>query len=373
MGLTGQADIRVLHVVERCSGGVETYVSDVIRRQRESGRYGAIELAADPRYLDARLAEAVDHVSNYRSGRKPKDMLAAARALRGIVRERAPDLVHLHSSYPGVYGRVCADAGPTAPAIVYCPHGWSFEMDVPELKRRVFRYIERRLLAKHDMLIAISGHEFRGGVSIGAPAEGHVSIPHGVKPPKPGPRPAALDPEFTNILFVGRFGRQKGLDLLLKAFALTNRGDIRLHVLGGPDPGKNADLSKAGPKVQCHGWIDHEEIDAWYAAADALIMPSRWEGFGLVAAEAMRNRLPVLASVRGALPEVLGYGAAGRLFDPEDVAAVARLIDCLNPDVLAALGEAGYARYRAAYMEERAASALEDAYDRALARRKERQ
>lgn len=362
----------MLHVVERCSGGVETYVADVIRRQRASGLYGRIELVADPAYLQPELAGMADHVSTYRSGRRPHEILRAALKVRSIVDREAPDLAHLHSSYPGVYGRMFASTRPTAPAIVYCSHGWSFEMDVAPLKRRAYRAVERRLIHKTDMLIAVSRHEYRGGFMIGAPDAGHMAIPHGVTAPKPGPAPDVFDPNCLNFLFVGRFGRQKGLDLLLAAFAQTRRQDIRLHVLGGPDAGPNAKPNTDDPRIQAHGWIAHDQIDAWYAAADALVVPSRWEAFGLVAAEAMRNKLAVLASVRGALPEVLGYGAAGRLFDPEDTSAFARMVDCLDRETLQAIGEAGHARYRAAYLDERAAHALDVAYERALVRRRAR-
>jgi glycosyltransferase involved in cell wall biosynthesis len=100
-----------------------------------------------------------------------------------------------------------------------------------------------------------------------------------------------------------------------------------------------------------------------------VIIPSRWEGFGLVAIEAMRNGAPVIASDRGALPEVLDMGRAGLIFDPENTTALARLLDELTPDRLKAMGAAGKARYETAYTFQRAALALESGYGLAQARR----
>lgn len=62
------------------------------------------------------------------------------------------------------------------------------------------------------------------------------------------------------------------------------------------------------------GWVEHEKLASWYAACDAVVMPSRWEAFGLVAAEALQHARPVLASTRGALPELIHDGENGYLF-----------------------------------------------------------
>lgn len=362
----------ILHIVERCRGGVATYVRDVMAWQRESGRYGRILLAADPDLLDDSLAAAADAVLPYRSGRSLLKAVSASRAVRRIIQDEAPALVHLHSSFPGLYGRMGANLRPDGPALVYCPHGWSFEMEAPAPKRALYQRLETWLAPRADVIISISEHERMAALAAGISEDGHIAIPHGVNPPKPGPRPDAMKSEGMHFVFVGRFDRQKGLDLLMKALPLIKRQDFVLHLIGAPELSDGIAIDLSDARVHAHGWIDHTELDSWLAAADAVIIPSRWEGFGLVAIEAMRNGAPVLASNRGALPEVLNRGSAGRVFDPENTSAIAAMVEGLTPVHLKGLSVAGRTRYETHYTFSRAAAALDEAYDLARQRRSSR-
>ena len=354
----------IVHVVERCRGGVATYVTELMRRQRDSGDWRQVSLVADPRFVEPALGQAADAIQTYDSSRKPLGVASAARAVQAHIDRARPALVHLHSSFPGVYGRLFAPKGSNAPAIVYCPHGWAFEMQGAAAKQTVYAWMERSLAPKADVIVSISEHERLAAERRGLKHPAHVTISHGVRDAFVGP-PLDLGPGL-NLLFVGRFDRQKGLDLLLKAMALSQRQDVRLHLIGGADQGDTFVLPD-DPRIVAHGWVAHDELDRWYKAADAVVMPSRWEGFGLVAIEAMRNGTPVLASARGALPDVVGD--AGLIFDPEVASCVAALIDGLDSDTLAPLGSVARARFLSDFTAERAAAELDAAYALAAERR----
>ena len=77
--------------------------------------------------------------------------------------------------------------------------------------------------------------------------------------------------------------------------------------------------------------------------SNVLLLPSETESFGLVALEAMSCAVPVVASKRGGLPEVVQDGETGLLFDPHDVAGMSEAVIALldNPDRARAMGEAG--------------------------------
>lgn len=106
---------------------------------------------------------------------------------------------------------------------------------------------------------------------------------------------------------VGRLDRQKGFDVAIKAFRLLENPDIRLRIYGkGPEEGRLRLLSGVDPRITFCGFVQAPE-DA-YAEVDAILMPSRWEAFGLVASEANAAGRPVLAAAVDGLNDHSGQG-----------------------------------------------------------------
>ncbi|MDQ1514195.1 MAG: hypothetical protein QOE80_25, partial [Actinomycetota bacterium] len=126
--------------------------------------------------------------------------------------------------------------------------------------------------------------------------------------------------------------------------ALRREGhpDLRLVIAGPPGWGETPALD--GPGVMAPGRIDDVTLDALYRGAAVLAMPSRSEGFGLPALEAMARGCPVVASDAGALREVVGD--AGLLVPPGDPAALAAALHRVLSDesLAASLGAAGHQR-----------------------------
>ncbi|HLF56899.1 MAG TPA: glycosyltransferase family 1 protein [Thermoanaerobaculia bacterium] len=142
------------------------------------------------------------------------------------------------------------------------------------------------------------------------------------------------------LLFVGNPKPHKNLELLLEAHARlrARRADAPRLVLIGCEPRPDR-----APAI-CLGRLDEELLPALYRGASAVVVPSRWEGFGLPAAEAMASGTPVLATRAGALPEVVGE--AGLLVEPDDAEAIAAAIERLldEPGLAAELARRGRAR-----------------------------
>jgi len=107
----------------------------------------------------------------------------------------------------------------------------------------------------------------------------------------------------------------------------------------------DAPLSSMPPNAQATGWLSPAEIEAFYRSADVVAIPSRWEGFGLIAVEAMRAELPVIASRVGGLPEIVDDGVTGVLIPPDDKAALVSALRDIPDERLAAMGRAGRQRF----------------------------
>lgn len=168
-----------------------------------------------------------------------------------------------------------------------------------------------------------------------------VDIPDVAGPPPPGKG---------RFLFVGRLEAVKGVDVLIRAFAVAHREcpEMTLTIVGdGPERNSlEAMVSQCGlaRNVVFLGRIAPSEVVRTLVDSDALVVPSVWpEAFGLVIVEAMGVGRAVLASRVGAVPEIVEHGVSGLISEPYDEAALAADMVRLasQPDFCRRLGEAG--------------------------------
>lgn len=178
------------------------------------------------------------------------------------------------------------------------------------------------------------------------------------------------------LLFVGTLEPRKNLSVLLDAFArlLDRHADVPPLVVAGRATPEAAPLlaRMAAPplagRVEYRGYVPDGDREALFAGAALLAIPSLDEGFGLPALEAMAAGVPVVASTRGALPEVLR--GSGLLVEALDVVGLCDAMATLLFDEARALAcaEAGLARART-FTWERTARAVHGAYTDACSRR----
>lgn len=254
--------------------------------------------------------------------------------------------------------------------------------DDPEPHSRIAA--EERIVEQADCILAPTAEEAADLVRLYGAAPGRVRV---VTPGvdthlfTPGDRTAAKESLGLNgrtvILFAGRFQLLKSPDLAVRAVArlteLQPALDPVLVMLGGPSGKKGLhaeDLAALagslgiGDNVLIHEPVPHEDLPRYYRAADAVLVPSRTESFGLVALEASACGTPVVATDVGGLRTAVRNGVTGLLVPGADPGPFAQaLAEILtDPPVAAAMGQAG-ARYARRYDWRRAAGDLLCVYE----------
>jgi glycosyltransferase involved in cell wall biosynthesis len=188
---------------------------------------------------------------------------------------------------------------------------------------------QTRLLAACDRVVFLSAAELAAAQALFPRLPPAVVIPNGV------PQPPAAIPrkdERHDVVFAGRFALSKGVLLLeecVRRVRLTN--DLRFVIAGGHgDAEGTAAVRRLAGSCEMTGWLSREELDERFMHTRLVLIPSRYEPFGLVALEAMRAGAPVLAANVGGLRESAREGSGGVLLDssePRDwTAAIERIL-----------------------------------------------
>jgi glycosyltransferase involved in cell wall biosynthesis len=338
--------VRVLHVAEYIKGGIATYLDAVLAHRAATSGPESVALIVPEAEIDQVHPPQGVRVETYRyGGRGPISLLRLMWSLRKGIREIRPDIVHIHSSFPGFAARLPMMLTGRRPICIYCAHGWSFEMEMASWKRAVFAFIERFLNRTTDAIVNISMSDHRVSLQSGFDESRCVYIPNGVDftDSVDSGDDVPLDDAVINLLFVGRFDRQKGIDLLMDAMAELNDEPLYLYVAGEAVLGGAEIVPSANVKFL--GWRPRNTLQDLFARADAVVMPSRWEGFGMVAIESMCCGTAVIASNRGALPELILDGETGIIFDLDDPDGLVESLKNLDKAVLQSMGRRGRERY----------------------------
>lgn len=329
--------LTVLHVSQPVGGGVARVVTDLVRHQDREGLHTVV--ACPPGgALTTAAATAGANVVPWPARREPGPSLAGETArLARLVRRVSPDLVHLHSAKAGLAGRLAVRGRiPT----VFQPHAWSFDA-VGGTAAELALCWERFATRWADRVLCVSGDERLKGLRAGVRGRWTV-IRNGVDTERFRPAgsrdrtaPAALrglPGDALLVVCVGRLCRQKGQDVLLRAWPrVAARVPEAWLVLVGDGPGRDALCREAPARVLFAGEV--ADPVPWYAAADLVVLPSRWEGMALAPLEAMACGRPVVVTdVTGARESLPPGQLPHCLVPPEHPGALARALTSLLLD-----------------------------------------
>jgi glycosyltransferase involved in cell wall biosynthesis len=267
----------------------------------------------------------------------PPFLLSYARTARRAARRA--DLVHAHW-LPSALAAL-------ATGKPYVVQLWGTDV---ELARRL-PFLARPLLRRARLVICPSYSLATAARDLGA--RELVVVPNGVDIPDDIPAPESP----AHVLYVGRLSEEKGIPELLRA----TEGLPRVIVGDGPLRDRVPDaLGFVGPSM----------LGPYYERAAVVVCPSRREGYGMVAREAMAHGRPVVASAVGGLEDAVEDGVTGLLVPPGDAPALRSALERLLDDAATRkrLGEAAQARAQERFAWRVSTPALLAAYRAALSR-----
>ena len=320
--------------------------------------------------------------------------------LRALIRSAAPDVIHIHNTFPLISPSAIHASNDEAVPVVatlhnfrlVCSNGLLFREDAPcELcvgkgPWRGFLHACYRdsRAATLPIALGITTHRALGtwtrGVSRyfvltsfaksrfvanGLPTQRIVVKPNSVRRPE-RPRSGA----GTHALFLGRLSPEKGVRLFLAACSRTS---IPV-VIAGDGVDRTVLEAKAGllgDKVSFVGHRSREECSELLRGARMLVVPSLlYEGFPAVVAEAYAHGVPVVAPAHGGFPEIVIDGETGALFRPGNATSLADAIERLSdPTLSSTMGLAARSRYEDLYSPERNLATLLRVYGEAISER----
>ncbi len=362
------------------AGGMNVYIVETARRLAERGT--AVEIftratnSDQPPAVELAPGVLVRHVTAGPFEGLAKDDLPAQLCAftAGVLRTEAfhepgwYDLVHSHYWLSGQVGWLVRERWGVP--LVHSAHTLAkvknlllADGDSPEPRARVIG--EEQVVAEADQLVASTEEEASQLVELyGADPAAVRTVAPGVDLDTfvPGSQAAARRAlglaDLPTLLFVGRIQQLKAPDVLLRAAArLSGRLPVQVVIVGGPSgsglatPDWLAGLARElglADTVRFVPPTDRATVAAYYRAADATVVPSYTESFGLVALESQACGTPVVAAAVGGLTTAVADGRSGVLVDGHDPDQWAKVLADLleHPEHLARLGS--WARRHAA-------------------------
>lgn len=315
----------IVHVAQPTTEGVPRCVVALVRHQVARGHRVTVVSPTDGWLATEAVEAGARHVA-WAAGRSPGPTVPdEVRRLRRVLRDLDHDLLHLHSAKAGLAGRLAVrGAVPT----VFQPHAWSFLAVQGALRHATLAW-ERVALRWAHRVVCVSETERRqaedAGVAVGDKAR---VVPNSVDTDAFAPRDRAdarlrlgLTEGRPLAVCVGRLSEQKGQDVLLQAWRTVRAGlpDADLALVG-QGPWRERLEADAGEGVS---FVGNSTAPAdWYAAADVVVVPSRWEGMALVPLEAGAGaRTVVITDVAGSRETV--PDGCGAVVPPEEAEALA--------------------------------------------------
>jgi glycosyltransferase involved in cell wall biosynthesis len=376
--------VKIVHAIARLNvGGAALSVLELAAGQRRRGHDVLVVAGRIPAGEASmeNVAEELDvpylHLSTLQRELSATSDIATIRALRALIKDCRPDVLHTHTAKAGATGRVAGVlAGRARPgAVVHTYHGHVLSGYFHPRRERAYRVAERVLAHATDRLIAVSEEVRDDLVRFNvAPPEKFAVVPYGFDLDARVHSDAATRARKReevgvgdDAFVIGWAGRltdiKRPLDLVRAAAAvdgstlvLAGDGELRADVEA------LADELGVRDRLRLLGYVP--DMGAWYAAFDAFLLTSANEGAPVVAIEAQAAGVPVVATDAGGTRTVVDDDETGFVVAIGDIAALAGRLALLRDDhgLRARLAATAAERMRSKFSIERMVDDVERVY-----------
>ena len=376
--------MKIVHAIARLNvGGAALSVLELAAGQQTRGHDVLVVAGRIPpgeasmEHVANELGVPYLHLSTLQREVSATSDVATTRALRALIKQRRPDVLHTHTAKAGATGRIAAVlAGAARPAaVVHTYHGHVLSGYFHPTRERAYRIAERALAHATDRLIAVSDEVRDDLVRLHiAPAAKFAVVPYGFdldarvrsdETTRTQKREEARVAADTFVIgWAGRLTAiKRPLDLVRAAAAvdgstlvLAGDGELRAAV---DALARELDVND---RVRLLGYV--ADMGEWYAAFDAFLLTSANEGTPVVAIEAQAAAVPVVATDAGGTRTVVDDGETGFVVEVGDIDALAARLRELrdDSDLRSRLGAAGAQRMRSRFSIERMVDDVERVY-----------
>lgn len=337
---------KIIHIAQS-AGGVAEYLYMFLKNFTDKDYENSLIVSQDYENSKNKFEKLVNKlyiVPMQREIDLKKDF-KSIREIKKILKIEKPDIVYLHSSKAGALGRIALLLNLKI-KIIYNAHGWYFNADISKKKKKIFALIERMLAVRTNKIINISNNEYESAVKYKIAKENKMCvIENGIdfekfKNCEQYRKMTREKFEISNneivIGVVGRISEQKDPLTLLKAFEILSKNykNVKLMYVGTGDLEEQviqfAKEHSIINKIVITGWVT--DVEKYIPAFDIAVLPSKWEGFGLVLIEYMACDKPIIASNVGGITNIIQNELNGKLVNILDYKnlseCISELIEC---------------------------------------------
>ncbi len=378
---------KVLQILEATTGGTRRHLMDVVMGLNR-GIFNVTVLCSTLR--NNAFIEDVAKMRNkgikveiveMKRSISPLSDLSAFFKIRSFIKKGNFQIVHTHSSKAGFLGRLAARSA-DVPCLLHTPHGFPFEMDVPNMARRFYRSLERYAARFTDCMICVCPHEKSVALhELQIPKHSIAVIENGIEPERIATSPGdshllrvelGIGRDAVIVGAIGRFTQQKGhADLIRAARAVVDEmPETQFLIVGDGELGQY--LKAMIDRLTLGGNVRvleaREGVGVLYSLFDILVLPSHWEGLPYVLLEAMAAAKPIVATDVGGIPDVITDMESGMLVPVGNKKALADAITMLAGDseLQERLGKCARERIEKSYRLSNMIESLESLYATSL-------